>query len=118
MTDALLAANLVVARAGAGTLGEFPAVGVPSVLVPYPHAGAHQAVNAAYLADRGAAVVVSDGDLAARLAPVVLDLLRDGKRRAEMAAAASRLAVPDAARTIAHELLRLGGVAEEAPWSR
>ena len=118
MTDALLAANLVVARAGAGTLGEFPAVGVPSVLVPYPHAGAHQAVNAAYLADRGAAVVVSDGDLAARLAPVVLDLLRDGKRRTEMAAAASRLAVPDAARTIAHELLRLGGVAEEAPWFR
>ncbi len=118
MTDALLAANLVVARAGAGTLGEFPAVGVPSVLVPYPHAGAHQAVNAAYLADRGAAVVVNDADLAERLVPVVLDLLRDGQRRAAMAAAASRLAVPDAARTIARTLIQLGDGDQEASWSR
>lgn len=111
MADALLAADLVVARAGAGTLGEFPVVGVPSVLVPYPHAGAHQAVNAAYLADRGAAVVVNDKDISRRLGPVVLDLLADAERRAEMAAAASRLAVPDAARTIARELLKLGGLA-------
>jgi len=118
MTDALLAANLVVARAGAGTLGEFPAVGLPSVLVPYPHAGAHQAVNAAYLADRGAAVVIDDGDLAERLAPVVLDLLRDGGRRAAMAAAAGRLAVPDAARTIAQTLIQLGNAGQEASWSR
>lgn len=117
MVDALLAANLVVARAGAGTLGEFPAAGVPSVLVPYPHAGAHQAVNAAYLADRGAAVVVNDGDLSERLVPVVLELLRDDKRRVDMAAAASRLAVPDAAHIIARELLKLGGVDEEASWS-
>ncbi len=109
MTDALLAADLVVARAGAGTLGEFPAVGVPSVLVPYPHAGAHQAANASYLAEWGAAVVIQDEKIAQDLGPVVLGLLSDVGRRSRMAAAASRLAVPGAARTIARELLRLGG---------
>jgi UDP-N-acetylglucosamine--N-acetylmuramyl-(pentapeptide) pyrophosphoryl-undecaprenol N-acetylglucosamine transferase len=110
MIDALLAADLVVARAGAGTLGELPAVGVPAILVPYPYAGAHQAANAAYLAENGAAVVVEDREISRRLGPMALTLLRDTTRRGTMAAASSRLAVPDAARTIARELLRLGGL--------
>jgi len=111
MTDALLAADLVVARAGAGTLGELPAVGVPAILVPYPYAGAHQAANAAYLAENGAAVVVQDREIGQRLGHMALTLLGDTSRRRTMAAAASRLAVPDAARSIARELLRLGGYA-------
>jgi UDP-N-acetylglucosamine--N-acetylmuramyl-(pentapeptide) pyrophosphoryl-undecaprenol N-acetylglucosamine transferase len=107
MVHALAAADIVVARAGASVLGEFPAVGLPSILVPYPHAGQHQDVNAAYLAQRGAALIVPDEDLPIRLAPLVLDLLSSPDRLHAMAQAAARLARPDAAGNIVQALRRL-----------
>jgi UDP-N-acetylglucosamine--N-acetylmuramyl-(pentapeptide) pyrophosphoryl-undecaprenol N-acetylglucosamine transferase len=64
MADAYELADLVIARAGASTLGELTALGLPSVLVPYPFASEdHQAANAKAFEDAGAAVVIADRDL-------------------------------------------------------
>ncbi|MFP3896295.1 MAG: undecaprenyldiphospho-muramoylpentapeptide beta-N-acetylglucosaminyltransferase [Anaerolineales bacterium] len=107
MADALVAADLVVARAGAATLGEFPAVGLPAILVPYPHAGQHQDVNARYLAQKGAAIVVQDHQLDGQLFARVQQLL-DAPRRLEVMAHSSwALAAPNAAELIGEMLCSL-----------
>jgi UDP-N-acetylglucosamine--N-acetylmuramyl-(pentapeptide) pyrophosphoryl-undecaprenol N-acetylglucosamine transferase len=104
--QALAAADLVVARAG-GSLFEVAAHGRPAILIPYPHAAAdHQAANARWMERGGAAVVVPDGELsAARLARETAALLADSQRMRAMAAAARRIARPDAAEAVAEELL-------------
>jgi UDP-N-acetylglucosamine--N-acetylmuramyl-(pentapeptide) pyrophosphoryl-undecaprenol N-acetylglucosamine transferase len=104
--EALLASDLVVARAG-GSVFEIAAYGRPAILVPYPHAAAdHQAANARWMESAGAAVVVPDGQLtASRLARAVEELLGDPGRLATMGAAAAALARPDAARLVTAELL-------------
>ena len=81
--QALAAADLVVARAG-GSLFEVAAHGRPAILIPYPHAAAdHQAANARWMEQGGAAVVVPDGELsAARLARETAALLADPQRHA------------------------------------
>jgi UDP-N-acetylglucosamine--N-acetylmuramyl-(pentapeptide) pyrophosphoryl-undecaprenol N-acetylglucosamine transferase len=96
----------VAARAG-GSVLEVAAAGLPSVLVPYPHATAdHQTHNARWMEQAGAAVVVPDSELdGARLAREVAALLGAPERLAEMAEAARRVAKPDAARTIAQAAL-------------
>ena len=107
MADALVAADLVLGRAGSSTCAELAAAGVPSILVPYPYAGAHQRYNAGYLAEQGAAVVVADEELTPdRLLAETTAPLDDGRRR-EMAEAARRLGRPHAARALAAELLAM-----------
>lgn len=107
---ALAAADLVVSRAGASVLGEFPFFGLASVLVPYPHAWRYQKVNADYLASRGAAVRLDEERLAEDLLPTVRDLLAGDNTRLEtMRRQAAALAQPDGARCIAEELVNLAG---------
>jgi UDP-N-acetylglucosamine--N-acetylmuramyl-(pentapeptide) pyrophosphoryl-undecaprenol N-acetylglucosamine transferase len=107
MGAALSAADLVVSRAGASSLGEFPIFGLPAVLVPYPYAWRYQQVNAAYLQNHGAAVLLPDAELPERLLPVVLDLMGDSQRRAQMRQSMLNLAQPQAAHRIANLLLDL-----------
>lgn len=110
LADALAASDLVVARAG-GSVFELAAAGRPAILVPYPHAtAAHQARNAAWMADAGAAVVLEDSRLdPGALAQEAGALLADGERLQRMAAAARAVARPDAAERIAGEVLSAAG---------
>lgn len=108
MGAALAAADLIVSRAGASILGEFTYHGVPAVLVPYPYAWRYQRVNAHWLSERGAAVIVEDGDLAEQLVPLVTELINDKERRHRMASTSRKLARPEAAQRLASLLLSLG----------
>lgn len=114
MADAYAACDLALCRAGATTVAELTLAGVPSVLVPYPHAVAdEQAANAAALADAGAAVVVSDAELdGARLVAEAEPLLGDPRARADMARAARALGRPDAAEAV-EALVRSVATGEE-----
>ncbi len=108
--EALLAADLVVARAG-GSILEVAAYGLPAILVPYPHAtGDHQTANARWMERAGAAVVVRDAALTpARLAHETAQLLGDQPRMIAMGRAAAAVSQPDAARAVAEELIAAGG---------
>jgi UDP-N-acetylglucosamine--N-acetylmuramyl-(pentapeptide) pyrophosphoryl-undecaprenol N-acetylglucosamine transferase len=105
MGAALALADLVVSRAGASCLGEYPAFGLPAVLVPYPYAWRYQKVNADYLAERGAAVVIENDALADGLLPLVRSLMSDAQRRAAMRQAMQALHRPNAAQSIAAVLI-------------
>ncbi len=107
MGAAFTAAHLVVARAGASTLGEFPAFGLPAILVPYPHAWRYQQVNAEYLAKANAARILADADLKEKLLPMVLDLMADHAQLNQMRDQMRLLAKPDAARSIGKALFEL-----------
>ncbi len=104
MGAALAAADLVVSRAGASVLGEYPHFGLPAILAPYPHAWRYQQVNAAYLAERHAALILPDERLTSDLAPTVSDLMGDPQRREAMRRAMRSLARTQAAEAIARLL--------------
>src|SRR5205823_437709 len=105
---ALGAADLALCRAG-GSVYELAAAGTPAVLVPYPHATAdHQAKNARYFEQAGAAVVVPDSEIAG-IPALVRELLADPARLAGMSEQMRAAARPDAADQIAEELIALAG---------
>ena len=103
MDLALSVSDLAVARAGSGTLAELSVCGVPSILVPYPHATEnHQEANAREVASAGGAEVVLESNLTPRVfADHVTDLAGDEARRAAMRRAMLAWARPDATERIA-----------------
>ena len=109
LPDIYATADLVVGRAGAGTIAELAYVGLPAILIPLPGArGDEQTVNARVLGDVGAAVVIAQQDATPeRLQAEILALLDDPERRTRMASAARTVARPDAAARLAEELLSL-----------
>jgi UDP-N-acetylglucosamine--N-acetylmuramyl-(pentapeptide) pyrophosphoryl-undecaprenol N-acetylglucosamine transferase len=109
MGAAYRAADVVVGRAGAMTCSEVTAVGLPSILVPYPYAADdHQRRNAEILVAGGAATMILDAELdGTRLAAALGELAGDPVRRLAMAERARALGRPDAAERVAEECLRL-----------
>lgn len=105
MALALASADLVVARAGASTLAEFPLTRLPAILVPLPIAGNHQLPNARKLADAGGAEIIEDAALDRELTPCILELVQDERRRLKMGADMATLARPGAAQHLAQELV-------------
>lgn len=104
MGAALNAADMVVSRAGASVLGEFPAFGIPAILVPYPYAWRYQEVNARYLENYGAAIVLQDDELKQKLLPTIRGLLDDQNQRERMSQAMSSMATPKATESITNLL--------------
>lgn len=102
-------ADLVICRSGALTVSEIAAVGIASLLVPYPYAvDDHQSANAAYLADEGAAFLVQQNDLnTIKITDILLSL--DKHMILNMANKARQLSMDNAAEVVADECLRLAG---------
>jgi len=103
---ALAAADVVIARAGAATLGEFPALGVPAILVPGAFAGKHQVQNARFLVERGAARMLDEETLKQTLLPTLQELFATPKRLYAMRAAMRALANPRATQNIVDLLMQ------------
>ncbi|MBV9027999.1 MAG: undecaprenyldiphospho-muramoylpentapeptide beta-N-acetylglucosaminyltransferase [Candidatus Eremiobacteraeota bacterium] len=101
MADAYACADLVVARAGASTLGELRALGMPAILVPYPYAAeGHQAANASALQRAGAAVVVDDAAVAGGALRGTLEGVIAPQRLADMSERAKQMQGSDPLTTI------------------
>ncbi|MGA2820274.1 MAG: UDP-N-acetylglucosamine--N-acetylmuramyl-(pentapeptide) pyrophosphoryl-undecaprenol N-acetylglucosamine transferase [Anaerolineales bacterium] len=104
---ALAAGDLAVSRAGASVLGEYPHFQLPSILVPYPHAGRYQEGNADYLVRVGAAIKLADADLGTKLKATVLELEEDRDRLAQMRRALRSIRIEDGSSRLAQEFVRL-----------
>lgn len=107
MALALAAADVVISRAGASALGEYPYFGLPAILAPYPFAWRYQQVNAQYLQQRGAARIIQDGEMQQKLLPELIGLLSDQAQLMAMGAAMRSLARPQAGKEIASLLVAL-----------
>ena len=104
----LAAADVVVSRAGAGSLFDIAAAGKAAILIPFPYAtGDHQLHNARYFTENGAAEMMLDAEVGAwPLRRSVEALLEDDERRQQMGRRMYALATPGAAGEVAERLLR------------
>lgn len=108
MSDAYAAADLVISRAGAGSISEFCALGKPVILVPSPNVSEdHQTKNALALVQKGAALHVTDADAPEVLLQTAIDTVRDSALLESLSRQIAGLGMPDAADVIAREVAAL-----------
>lgn len=108
MANALSAANLVVSRAGAGSISEFSLLGKAVILVPSPNVSEdHQTKNAMALVDKGAAIYVADAKANEELLPTAVATVTDNEKLNALESNIVKLAKPNAAQEIAEEVLML-----------
>lgn len=108
MDQAYCLADLVISRAGAGSISELCLLGKPSILVPSPNvAEDHQTHNAMALVNKDAAILVRDEDAAETIIPLALDTVADTERLQQLGQNAAALALRDSAHIIAQEVIKL-----------
>jgi UDP-N-acetylglucosamine--N-acetylmuramyl-(pentapeptide) pyrophosphoryl-undecaprenol N-acetylglucosamine transferase len=108
MDLAFATAGIIISRAGAGTISELCLVGKPVILVPSPNvAEDHQTKNATALAEKDAAIVVSDDKAGKRLVDEAIKLVFDNQKKKSLSENIARMAEPDADIRIAREVLKL-----------
>jgi UDP-N-acetylglucosamine--N-acetylmuramyl-(pentapeptide) pyrophosphoryl-undecaprenol N-acetylglucosamine transferase len=109
MAQLLSCADLIVTRAGAGTLAEIARIGVPAILVPYPHAADnHQDANAHYFAAQGGALVVEQHMLG-QLMPMIRGLITDQVRLDELQMNQHRIDKTNSTEDFVRDLLTIVG---------
>ncbi len=109
MALSMAVADLVVCRAGASTLAEFPLFGLPPILIPLAYSWRYQQINADYLAKRGAAIHLPEEEMPLRLFDTIHTLLQSDAQLDSMRAQARSLARPDGAMNVAQALRQLTG---------
>ncbi len=108
MGTAYKAADIVVSRAGAGSISEFCMLGKPVILVPSPNvAEDHQTKNAMALVNKKAAICIKDIEAAQLLIPMAIDTVKDDNKLHELHENILKLALPDSAKIIAKEVIKL-----------
>ncbi|MCB1735381.1 MAG: undecaprenyldiphospho-muramoylpentapeptide beta-N-acetylglucosaminyltransferase [Gammaproteobacteria bacterium] len=116
MAEAYAWADFAICRAGAMTVAELAAAGLPAILVPFPHAvDDHQTANARYLSDAGAAVLCPQDEVAPPLLAARISDLCKRSRRQDMATAARSKALPDATLRVVDQILEVAGLTDSAP---
>lgn len=110
MDLAYACADIVVARAGAGTISELCLLKKTAVLIPSPNvAEDHQTKNAMALVNKKAAIAIKDAEVADRLMPVLSELLESEQKRKDLSVNIAQLAIEDSDIKIAEEILKLVG---------
>ncbi len=104
MSAALRSADLIISRAGASILGEYPIIGTPAILVPYPFAWRYQKVNAEYLVSKNAAILLPDEEMPEKLLDLINDLFDQPDKLELMRQSLRKLRQPQAAKILAQQL--------------
>ena len=108
MDYAYAAADIVISRAGAMAIAELCVAGKPVLFVPYPFAAEdHQTVNARNLVDKNAALMVKDNEAMDKVVPMIIELANDDNKQNELKRNIGMLAITDADKRIAEEVLKV-----------